>query len=48
MKKSNRELLQRAAGIIEGLAYAVESKQGEALIDAVEIIDMVLKDEAEK
>lgn len=45
MKKNNRELLQRAGGIIEGLAYAVEDKQGEALINAVEMIDMVLEDE---
>lgn len=47
MKNKNRELIQRALGIIEGISYTIESKQCEALINAVEIIDMALKDEVE-
>lgn len=47
MKTKNRELLNRAAGTLEGLATSsdITSAVAEALANVAEWIDTVLKDE---
>jgi hypothetical protein len=45
MKVKNRSVLERAAGIIEGVYMAVDEKIGDCLMNVVEMIDAVLIDE---
>lgn len=47
MKTENRELLNRAAGVLEGLAVNLDITSGssEMLINVAEWIDTVLNDE---
>ena len=45
MKDKNREALERASGIIEGVSYFVSEKGQDALCTVIEVIDNVLKDE---
>lgn len=45
MKQNNRETMQRAVGIIEGASYGANQRVQDALITAVEMIDVVLNDE---
>lgn len=49
MKQKNREALERAAGILDGLSFSIE-KGGwhDALVVALDIIDAVLSDEEER
>ena len=47
MKRKNRETIERAIGIIEGLSWAAEGKKSEALTDVCEILDAVMRDEVE-
>ena len=47
MKDKNREALERASGIIEGVSYFVSGKWKGALCTVIEAIDNVLKDEEE-
>ena len=45
MKAKNCSVLERAAGIIEGVYTAVDEKIGECLMNVVEMIDAVIIDE---
>ena len=45
MKQKNRETMERAIGIVEGLSWAEEGKMSEALVTVCEILDAVMKDE---
>ena len=45
MKHSNRETMQRAIGIIEGVAWIADEKQSDALFSVVEMLDSVLNSE---
>lgn len=45
MKVKNLSVLERAAGIIEGVYMAVDEKIGECLMNVVEMIDAVIIDE---
>lgn len=45
MKDKNREELQRAVGIVEGVSFCVSKEGQDALCTAIEIIDEVLRDE---
>lgn len=45
MKPHNRETLQRAIGIIDGVSYAVKNPVGDALTAAIELLDQILDDE---
>lgn len=46
MKQKNREALERAAGILDGLSLVIKLDGGcEALVVALDIIDAVLSDE---
>ena len=48
MKVENRLLLERVAGIIEGVSFGVADKPvAEALVNAVEMIDSVIEKESE-
>jgi hypothetical protein len=47
MTRENRESMQRAIGIIEGISWAANSKVQDALSVACEILDEVLKNEVE-
>lgn len=47
MTQNNRETLQRAIGIIEGISYAAGSRVQDALAIACDMLDSVLKDEEE-
>jgi hypothetical protein len=47
MTQENREKMQRAIGIIEGVSWALKTNQCDALREAVEILDEVLKSESE-
>lgn len=48
MKQKNRETMERAIGIVEGLSWVSDSKTSEALISVCEILDAVMKDEVEE
>ena len=45
MKQINRETLQRAIGIVEGVSFAVTGGAENALVAVVEMLDSVLTDE---
>lgn len=45
MKSENRETVQRAIGVICGIAYVSNTTTSDALMDAVEMLDCVLKKE---
>lgn len=47
MTPKNRATMERAIGIIEGVAWTSEEKISEALFTACEILDAVLRDEEE-
>ena len=47
MTKENRETMQRAIGIIEGISYSASAKVQDVLMLAVELFDEVLKKESE-
>jgi hypothetical protein len=47
MTQNNRETLQRAIGIIEGISYAASTRVQDALAIACDMLDSVLKDEEE-
>ncbi len=47
MKAKNREELQRAVGIIEGVSYGAGKRIQDALCTALEVIDQVLMSEEE-
>lgn len=47
MKLKNIEAMQRALGIIEGVAFGIEESAATALTTAIEIIDEVIDDERE-
>ena len=47
MKQKNRESLERAAGILDGLSLVIKDGS-EALVFALNIINAVLKDEEER
>lgn len=44
MTINQKETIQRAVGIIEGVSYFVNEKASEALVTAVEMLDGVLAD----
>lgn len=44
MTINQKETIQRAVGIIEGIAYGVDEKAADGLVTAVEMIDGVLAD----
>lgn len=45
MKAVNREVLNRAVGIIEGASYCAAQRVTDALALALELIDSVIRDE---
>lgn len=45
MKRKNRENMQRAIGIIEGVSFSVKSPMDDALTSAIEILDCIMEDE---
>lgn len=45
MKQRNREELQRAIGIIEGVSYSIVGGGQDALSFALEMLDAILRDE---
>ena len=45
MKQYNRENIQRAAGILEGLRSFADEKQENALTNAIELLNLVLFEE---
>jgi hypothetical protein len=47
MTQENREKMQRAIGIIEGVSWTLKTIQSDALREAVEILDEVLESESE-
>ena len=47
MTQENREKMQRAIGMIEGLSWNAEGLTSEGLSDVCEILDEVLKSESE-
>lgn len=47
MKKENRETMERAMGIVDGISFVVEEKPAEALITALEMMELVMKKEDE-
>lgn len=48
MTQKNREAMERAIGIVEGLARVAEEKTGKALVDVIEILDSVMESEGNK
>ena len=48
MKAVNREVLNRAAGIIEGASYGAAQRVIDAIDLAVNLIDSILNDDEEK
>ena len=42
MKQEDKETIQRMLGKIEGVAFTLEDKYANPLLDAVEIIDGIL------
>lgn len=48
MTNNDREALQRAVGIIEGVAYFTVEKACDALSEAIELIESVLEEGGEK
>lgn len=48
MNQKNRETMQRAIGLVEGVAWVSDEKQSDALMAAVEMLDTVMKDEEEE
>lgn len=47
MTQKNRENMQRALGIIEGVSWTLKTIQSDALREAVDILDEVLESESE-
>ena len=45
MTQENREILQRAVGIVEGVSFVLDKAEQEALAIALELIDKVLESE---
>ena len=45
MKLENREEMQRAIGIVEGVSFGVNDAAQDALAFAIEILDKVLENE---
>jgi hypothetical protein len=45
MTQENRELMERAIGIVEGVAWVSGDKESEALMAACEMFDSVMKSE---
>ena len=43
MTQENRETMQRAIGIIDGVSWAVSENVQEALVNAMEMLEAVLK-----
>ena len=48
MKQKNRETMERAIGIVEGLSWVAEEKMSEALLTVCEMLDAVMRDEVEE
>ena len=48
MTQNNRESIQRAVGIIEGVSFVVSEKVQDALVVVIEILDAVLEKEETK
>lgn len=48
MKRRNIESMERAIGIIEGVAWTAEDKVADALLSAAQLLDSVLADEEKK
>ena len=48
MTQKNREVMERAIGIVEGLAWVAEEKTGKALVDVIEMLDSVMESEGNK
>ena len=48
MKTTNREVLCRTVGILEGVSYGAAQRVIDALAVAVELIDSVIDDDGEK
>lgn len=46
MEKINREYIQRAIGIIEGVSFGVKSNIQDALAVAINLLESILDDEA--
>lgn len=47
MTQNNRETMQRAIGIIEGVSWGAPQRVGDALAVACEMLDAILNDEEE-
>lgn len=45
MKRKNKDLMQRAIGIIEGVSFCIGGEQASALVTAVEMLDAIVADE---
>lgn len=45
MKLKNKETMQRAIGIIEGVSWSADQKIADALVAVVEMLDSVLESE---
>ena len=48
MTPEQREVLQRAIGIIEAISFVEKSGASDALCNAVELLDSILEDEKAK
>lgn len=48
MTVKNRTTMERAIGIIEGVSFAVDNNLSEALCNALEMLESVLRDEEHK
>ena len=48
MKSENREMIQRALGIIEGLYNSLTDSEIKTLMGAVELIDLALTHDSEE
>lgn len=45
MKQKNKEFMQRAIGIIEGVSFCLDAEKSSALVTAVEMLDSIVTDE---
>ena len=48
MTQKNREIMQRAIGIIEGVSFGVDRELQNALVATVEMLDNIFDDEEER
>jgi hypothetical protein len=48
MTPEQREKIQRAIGMIEGITYYVEDIDSDALCNAIELLDSILEDDKAK